>query len=248
MRIKITLLMLLCLALPGLAATGLKGTLVDAQNGRPVADANILLSDQGIFVTSSADGSFIISNAQVGKDVLEVIASGYNDLYLDVDIVDGMVRDLGQVKLSPAGFDAPEEDSDSYLFEEQEILDDEGMGQGIGTIQGANDNIYYQAANYNFSVARFRLRGYLNSWTGGYVNGFNYNDAMRGMFNYSMMGGMTSSAFRNRTTELGLAPASYGYSNLGGSSNFTTYASEFAPGFRGNISYTNSNYMLRAML
>ena len=248
MRIKITLLMLLCLALPGLAATGLKGTLVDAQNGRPVADANILLSDQGIFVTSSADGSFIISNAQVGKDVLEVIASGYNDLYLDVDIVDGMVRDLGQVKLSPAGFDAPEEDSDSYLFEEQEILDDEGMGQGIGTIQGANDNIYYQAANYNFSVARFRLRGYLNSWTGGYVNGFNYNDAMRGMFNYSMMGGMTSSAFRNRTTELGLAPASYGYSNLGGSSNFTTYASEYAPGFRGNISYTNSNYMLRAML
>ena len=248
MRIKFTLLMLLCLALPGLAATGLKGTLVDAQSGRPIADANILLQDQAIFVTSGSDGSFIISNASVGKDVLEVIASGYSDLYLDVDIVAGMVRDLGDVKMTPAGFTASEEDSDNFLFNEDEILDDEGLGQSVGTIQGATDDVYYQAANFKFSVARFRLRGYDQSWQTGYINGFYFNDAMRGRFNYSQFGGMTSSAFRNKSTEIGTEAASYGYGSIGGSSNFTTYAGDYAPGWRGNLSYTNSNYMLRAML
>lgn len=248
MRIKLTLLMLLCLVLPSLAETGLKGTLVDARTGRPIADANVLLSDQAIFVTSGSDGVFTISNAAPGKDVLEVIASGYQDIYQDVEIVAGMVKNIGEIRMEVSGFTAASPDSDSFLFDEEELLDDEGMGQSIGTIQGATDDIYYQAANYNFSAVRFRMRGYDQGWQGGYVNGFYYNDPMRGRFNYSMMGGMTSSAFRNRTTEIGLSAAPYGYSDLGGSSNFSTYASQYAPGWKGNISYTNSNYMLRAMM
>ena len=177
-----------------------------------------------------------------------MIASGYSDLYLDVDIVAGMVKNLGEHAMTPGGFDASTPDSDSYLFTEEDVLDDEGMGQNVGTIQGATDDIYYQAANYNFSTVRFRMRGYNQTWQGGYVNGVYYNDAMRGQFNYSMMGGMTSGAFRNRTTEIGLSAAPYGYSDLGGSSNFNTFASTYAPGWKGNLSYTNSSYMLRAML
>ena len=56
MRIRLTLLTLLCAVLPALAATGLKGTVVDAQTGKAVADANILLRDQAIFVVSGQDG------------------------------------------------------------------------------------------------------------------------------------------------------------------------------------------------
>ena len=59
---------------------------------------------------------------------------------------------------------------------------------------------------------------------------------------------MTSSAFRNRSVDVGPDASNYGFGNIGGSSNFTTYASEYAPGFRGNFSYTNSNYMLRLMM
>ncbi len=248
MRIKLTLIMTLCLALQSLAATGLKGKLVDAQTGAPVTDANILLADQAIFVTSGSDGVFTISKAAPGKDVLEVIASGYEDAYIDVDIHDGMVRNLGDIRLTPSAFDQATADSEAFLFDEEEVLDDEGLGQSIGTIQGATDDVYYQTANYDFSIARFRFRGYEQNWQAGYVNGFRYNDAMRGRFNYSMFGGMTSSAFRNRTTDIGLASSGYGFGDLGGASNYTTYASEYAPGWKGNVSYTNSNYMLRAML
>lgn len=248
MRIGTTLLTLLCVTLPAIADTGIKGTVVDAQTGRAVEGANILLRDQAIFVVSGSDGVFTISDAAPGADVLEIIASGYDDRYVDVTLSDGMVRNLGEVRLTPAGFESSTLDSDNFLFNEEDLLDDEGIGQQVGTIQGATDDIFYQAANYNFSIMRYRMRGYDQNWQTGYVNGFNMNDAMRGRFNFSMFGGMTSSAFRNRTTEIGQAAAPYGFGSIGGSNNVTTYASEYAPGWKGNLSYTNSNYMLRAML
>jgi hypothetical protein len=249
MRISIYLLLMLCSVIPAFSATGLKGVLTDARNGQPVADANIMLRNQAIFVTSGSDGTFFITNAETGKDVLEIIAYGYADNYLDVNIVDGIVSDLGTIKMNASEFDSSALNTDDYIFDESQILEDEGNSQSIGTIQGATDDVYYQAANYNFSsTMRFRLRGYDSNWSAGYINGFEYNDAMRGRFNFSGLGGMTSSAFRSKSVDVGLAAASYGFGNVGGASNFTTYASQYAPGFRGNLSYTNSNYMMRAML
>ena len=74
MRVKLTLLMLLCMVVPGFAATGIKGTVVDAMSGKAISDANILLRDQAIFVTTTTDGTFNISKAAPGPDVLQVVA------------------------------------------------------------------------------------------------------------------------------------------------------------------------------
>lgn len=230
------------------APTGLKGTIVDARSGRPIGDANVLLEEQGIMVTSDAEGHFQISNAQSGSDVLSIIAYGYRDYRMEVDILRDLVKNLGDIKLTPEISDNNSAYDDSYIFDEDQVADDEGSHQSVGTILGATDDLFYQAASYQFSTARYRIRGLNNDWQSGYINGVKYNDLMRGQFNYSGLGGMTSSAFRNKSTEIGLSPAAYGFGSMGGSQNYTTYASQYAPGFRGNVSYTNSNYMLRAML
>ena len=248
MRLKLSIMLLLAAALPAMAQTGVRGTLVDAQSGRPIPNANILLTDQEIFVMSGADGSFQITNAQSGTDVLHVIAFGYDDLYYDVDILRDIVRDLGELKMDVSGYDTSLLDSENFIFDEEQINADDGASQSVGTIQGATDDIFYQAASYRFSIKRYRFRGLNNNWQEGYINGFNYNDPMRGQFNFSGLGGMTSSAFRNRTTDIGLTAANYGFGSLAGSNLYTTYASEYAPGFRGNLTYTNGNTMLRAML
>ena len=248
MRIKLSLLLLLAFALPSLAASGVKGTLVDAATGKPVADANVFLRNQSLYVMGGADGVFSITKAAPGSDVLEISAYGYKDLDMDVNIPDGRVIDLGTIRLSADNSVYAGTGNDDYTHDDANALEDEGAMQSIGTIQGAPDNIYYQATNYDFSVMRFRYRGYDSNWNAGYINGFNFNDGMRGRFNFSGLGGMTSSAFRNRSVDVGLDASNYGFGNIGGSSNFTTYASEYAPGFRGNFSYTNSNYMLRLMM
>ncbi len=240
--------MLLCVLLPSFAATGIKGRLLDAQSGKAVVDANVVLRGKSIFVTSGADGTFVISNAKPGEDVLQIIANGYKDAYQDVSVVEGIVRNIGDIKLVPIN-DMSQVLDEALVFDEDEVLDDEGMGQSVGTIQGATDNIYYQASNYDFNnMARFRWRGYEQNWGAYFINGVNFNDAMRGRFNFSGLGGMTSGAFKNRSTDIGLEAAPFAYGDLGGASNFTTYASEYAPGFKTNLSYTNSNYKMRAMM
>lgn len=231
------------------APTGVKGIVVDGSTGRPVGDANLLLNDQGIMVTSDADGHFSISNAQSGTDVLQVIAFGFDDLYVDVDIIRDIVKNIGELKLTVSGYDGAALNSDSFIFDEDQIADDESASQSVGTIQGATDDLFYQAASYQFNgTMRYRVRGLDSNWQAGYINGVKYNDLMRGAFNFSGLGGMTSSAFRNKEVEIGQQSSAYGFGSIGGAQNFTTYASQYAPGFRGNVSYTNSNYMLRAML
>jgi len=247
MKHKLLTLLLLCLFLPALAETGLKGVVVDARTGKPVADANILLTEQGKFVASSADGYFSISDAKAGHDVLQVIAYGYADLDVDVEILGGMVKNLGEIKLTPDDSDNTLDMSD-MIIDESELFDDEGNSQSIGSILGAVDNIYYTSARYDFQPMYFNFRGYDSEYTQGYINGMDFNDPGRGRFNFSGLGGMTSSAFRNSQTGVGTEAVNYGFSGLGGSTNYSTLASEYATGFRGSLSYTNSNYMMRAML
>lgn len=199
-----------------LSQTGVKATLVNAQTGQPVVDANVMLSDQAIFVTTGADGSFTISNAQPGKDVLQVIAYLYEDAFFDVDIKAGLVTNLGTLKLIPSGYDTSEFNSADFLFDESQIMDEDEVSQGIGTIQGAVDDVYYQATNYYNNAGRiFRNRGYNNDMSAGYINGIEYNDLMRGSFNFSGLGGMTSSAFRVRTVDTNLQPSNYGIGRIG---------------------------------
>lgn len=247
-RLSILLLLAAGVTSAWAAPTGLKGHVIDARTSAPIGNASLFLNDQGIMVNTDAQGYFQITTAGPGTDVLQVVAYGYSDLYVDVDIVADMVKNIGDLGMSVSGYGGSQLNSDSFIFDEDQINDDESAQQYVGTIQGASDDIFYQAASYQYSTARYRIRGLDSNWQEGYINGVRYNDLMRGRFNYSGLGGMTSSAFRNKSTEIGLASSAYGFGSLGGSQNFTTYASQYAPGFRGNLSYTNSNYMLRAML
>ncbi len=246
---KISLLTaLLCVSLTAVSETAVRGRVVSATGHRPIADANVLLRDQEKFVITGDDGTFVITGLGGGADVLNIVAFGYEDLYKDILIRFDRDLDLGDIVLTESGYDGELLDSDSFIFDEEQIADDDGMTQNVGTIQGATDDIYYQGANYNFSAVYFKHRGLDNTWSNGYVNGLKFNDPMRGSFSYSTFGGMTSSAFRAKSVSIASDAAAYAFGAIGGSSNITTYASEYAPGFRGNLSYTNSSYMLRAML
>lgn len=248
MRIKLFLLLLLTAALPGLAQqAGISGTVIDATTGNPVAGAAVMLNDQGVVVITGPAGDFSISNVNPGSDVITVAAYGYSDLTQPVQLM-GYDADLGQLKLisaaEPAGIF--NETRQELLFDQTALEDEEGNAQSVGVLTGASDNIYYNASNYNFSVMRFRMRGYDSYLNTTYINGIPFNDLARGRFNYSTLGGMNR-AFRNRTNTLGMAASSYGFGGIGGSSNINTITESYAAGFNGSVAYTNAAYMFRAM-
>ncbi len=229
------------------AAAGVRGSVVDAE-GKPIANASVMLADQALSVITDQQGLFSLDNTAPGPDMLHIVAYGYEDAYRDLMLQDGNTIDLGQIVLQVSAFDNAWTNSSEFIFDEDDIMEDEGMVQNVGVIQGATDDIFYQMASYNFSAVYYKMRGLDSSWQTTYIDGVNFNDPLRGQFSFSSLGGMTSSAFRAKEATIAMDASSYGFGSMGGSSNFTTYASEYAPGFRGNLSYTNSSYMMRAML
>ncbi|MDE5673191.1 MAG: carboxypeptidase-like regulatory domain-containing protein, partial [Duncaniella sp.] len=248
MRLKLFLLLLLAATLPSFAqSTGVAGTVVDNNTGAPVAGANVMLDKQGIYVTTGPSGDFSISNAKPGEDLLVIVAYGYNDLTVDIKMTSGKIVDLGELKMLSSNLNNVfYEDQNDMFFDQALLEDEEGSAQSIAALTGASDDVYYNAANYDFQPMRFRVRGYDSKYTETYINGINFNDLARGRFNYSTLGGM-SRAFRDKTTSLGLGAANFGFGNIGGATDINTRAAHYAPGFNGSVAYTNSNYMLRAM-
>ena len=246
MRVKLFLLLSLLVALPALAQrTGVRGSVVDAKTGLPVVGATVMLDEQGISVTSGPNGDFSISDAVAGNDRLLVLSYGYKDWMQDVIISANVVENVGTIKL--VGIADGSNDADDFIVSESQIEDEEGNSQSIATLSGANDNIFYQAASYDFSLMRFRVRGYDSEYTQTMINGIVFNDPARGRFNYSMMGGMNQ-AFKNKSIGMGLEATSYGFGDVGGTNNIVTFAKDYAPGTRASVAYTNSNYYLRGML
>lgn len=248
MRLKLFLLMLLAAVIPTLAQkTGVTGIIVNGNTGNAIDGANVMLDSQNIFVTSSPDGRFQITNARPGKGILVIAAYGYNDRQIEVDITAGQMLNLGNIEMTSTDLQATfYEDQQDMLFDEASLDDDDSNAQSITALTGASDDIYYNASNYDFNIMRFRYRGYNSEYQATYVNGLSFNDLARGRFNYSSFGGLNR-AFRNKAVSIGLDAASYGFGDIGGSNNVNILAGDYAPGFYGSAAYTNSNYMFRAM-
>ncbi len=253
MRLKLFLLLALFATLPLLAQrAGVQGVVIDAKSGQPVAGATVILDNQGNAATTDSQGSFIIDDANPGPDQLLVLAYGYNDWSSAVTIVNGMVENLGTIQVEPVSFESAQAlefrnaMADMALSESQ-LEDEEGNTQEVALLSGATDNPFYQASSYNFSTARFRIRGYENQKTETYINGVPFNDAVRFSFNYSMTGGLNQ-AFKNKTIGMGLEDNSYAFGGIGGANNIKTFAADYAPGTRLSLAYTNGNYRWRGMV
>lgn len=251
MRLKLLLLLTLLLSVPALADTGLQGVVIDSRSGQPVAGATVILDNQGVAVVTGPSGDFLISGAQPGKDRLLVLGYGYQDWAQEVEILNNVVSNVGNVRISPMGFTSAEQQNFNEQIHELQLTeaqldDEEGNTQAVAILTGTTDNPFYQAASYNFSIMRFRLRGYNPEYTQTYINGVNFNDAARGRFNYSMLGGLNQ-AFRRKDIGNGLDVNSYAFGGVGGANNIRTYAKDYAPGFRGSVAYTNGSYRWRGM-
>lgn len=201
MKLKLFITLLLLAVMPAFAQnTGVSGVVVDADSGQPIAGATVLLQ-QGSSAFTGPNGDFRISAAHTGDETLTVIAYGYKDIVTSVAIDSHSVTNLGTLKMAVDKSIATS--TDMAVLDENQIEDEEGNDQSIGMLAGASDDVYYNAASYDFSVMRFRLRGYAQEYSQMYVNGVHLTDAIRGRFNYSSFGGMNQ-AFKSKAASIGL--------------------------------------------
>ncbi|MCM1033550.1 MAG: TonB-dependent receptor [Odoribacter sp.] len=248
MRLKLFLLSLLAAVLPVMAQTAtLTGVVVNSQSDSPVSGAYVTIQATGTSSMTGFNGDFRLEAAP-GKCYIVITCDGFASQGIDVDLNPG-ANDIGHIRVTPetAATDFYG-DANDLIFDEDLLEDEDENTQGIAALTGANDDIYYNTASYNFGPMYFRYRGYDSQYQAVYINGMQMNDLIRGRFTFSSLLGMTSRAFRNKTTSIGMAAANYGFGDIGGSVNYNTTTDLYAPGFNGSIAFTNSNYLMRAMV
>ncbi len=226
----------------------LTGRVVNSTSGSPVGGASVMLRSAGNTVTTTFDGDFRLTDIPAGTDYIVVMCDGYESAGFDVSLASG-TNDFSTIRLEPV--DAATQfygDAQDLIFDEEVMEDEEGSAQSISALTGANDDIYYNTASYNFGPMYFRYRGYDSQYQAVYINGVQMNDLIRGRFNFSSLLGMTSRAFRNKTTSVGMAASNAGMGDIGGTVNYNTTTDLYSTGFNGSVAYTNANYMLRGMV
>lgn len=133
-----------------------------------------------------------------------------------------------------------------FSFTESQLNEDDDAGQTVSSIMGVSNDLYLSEVGYLFSPMRFRLRAYRNTSNSMFINGVQFNDAERGVFSYSSIGGLND-VTRNREGAPFFLMNQFGYTTVGGADNINLRAGQYATGHKLTLSGTNRNYRARGM-
>jgi hypothetical protein len=240
--------LLLWLALCCTAALHAQGTLggkvFDAETNAPLADVSVVVSATGKFAASSTDGTFEITGLTPGAYTLVVSHAGYLPFETQVD-----TRTTGDQKLAIAlSRDATTNtptDIPTVTLDEAES-ETEGAGE-IANLLHANRDVFQNIAGFGWSFFRFRERGYESEQFPVLLNGVPINDPETGTAFFGEFGGLND-VLRNRNSIIGLNPAEFAFSGIGGATMIDTRASIQRKQVRASYASTNRLYRNRVML
>ena len=115
-----------------------------------------------------------------------------------------------------------------------DLLENELQSQDISGLLQSSRDVYVNQAGFNFSAARFRLRGYSSENTRLFFNGIPVNDPENGWTIWSYWGGLNDIT-RYPENKFGISSSSATFGGVGGYSYISALPSEKKTGSR--ISY-----------
>ena len=120
----------------------------------------------------------------------------------------------------------------------------DGSAQNISAQMNSGRNPFTNAATFNFSAVRFRIRGYDADLFTTYMNGVPMENLDNGFTPYGLWGGLND-VLRTRQNTTGLQSAKYGAGDLGGSTFLDTRAFRQRKQTTINYAISNRNYTNR---
>ena len=247
MKQKLLFFMAFFLPCLAFAQNGLrvKGNVIGAVSSEPVSGVIVSVTDSDIQTTTNADGTFILRGLKPGRYVLHL-----NSVMITPKNVTIEVENLGDTELDPirvTELNANEDVSMIGIIDAGMVDDDvESASQDVSSTVILSNDIFLNRTAYQLSPGRFSPRGYGSTKELKYINGVEFNDQNRGVFNYSSVGALNDMT-RNGDVSNFTAPSRFTFGALGGAENINMRASNYTPGSKLTLSYTNRNYYLRGM-
>lgn len=221
------------------------GSVIGAVSNDPIPGVIVTVTELNRQVRTDADGNFTIRNIQPGTYVIQL-----NSVMITPKSVSIEVENLGVTELKPirvTELNANEDVSMIGIIDAGMVDDDvETSGQDVSSTVILSNDIFLNKTAYQLSPARFSPRGYNSTQEVKYINGVEFNDQNRGVFNYAAVGALNDMTRNGDVTNF-TAPSSFTFGELGGTENINMRASSYTPGGKLTLSYTNRNYYLRGM-
>lgn len=155
---------------------------------------------------------------------------------------------IAQITTEPQN--KPKEDSlaanEAVFITSLDELDNNGGDQNTSGLLQSSRDVFASAAGFNFSAARFRIRGYNSDQTAILINGIPMNDPESGWGEWYLWGGLND-VTRYSETKNWLTSNPYHFGGIGGYSNVNMRATNIRAGSRLSYAMTNRAYRHRLM-
>ena len=234
-----------CLSLSAQDITGgVQGIIVNRNGRQPIEKAQLNLY-QGARLVAAAetgeDGSFSFSGLENGMYTLIISAPEFLDNQVEVNVIDGYVKNMFKLSLTAAQQGSEIDDDSFAVFD----MNDSGYNDNPTILFGSND-VFNNIAGYNFSSVRFRARGYNSETQEVYLAGVKMNDAITGYGPFSLWSGLNE-AMRSKETVNGVETADVALGSYNGVTNVFGNAGSVRKGLRGSVLTNSALYRLRLM-
>lgn len=214
-----------------------KGKVVDSESNKALANVTVVVSGTSINVQTNPRGNFVVTNVPEGRQLIQISFKGYESQKFPVDIGNGNQDvDLGTILLF---VDLNLSDNGGLIsLTEDELNDDTGGADNISGLLSSSRDVFSRTVAFEFSPSFFRVRGLDSDNAKVLINGIEMNKIYNGRPQWSNWGGLND-VLRNQELSTGLAPSSYTFGGILGSTNMNTRASKTKKG--GKITYSSSN-------
>jgi hypothetical protein len=223
----------------------IKGLIQDSQTKSPLNTGTVTVGDMAKGI--NPDGTFSITINPSVDTLISIAVPGYETRDTPIPAVTGKVWQMGAVDLKrsetiptrPSMQDIP-------VIELTEAdFDEEATGNVSALLQASRDP-FLRAAAFQFSAARFRIRGYESRYTSVLLNGVSANDPRNGDVFWSEWAGLND-VMRVQDNIVGLVYTGETMANMGGITTFDTRAHKQRKQIRASYSVSNRTYTNRAM-
>jgi hypothetical protein len=220
-----------------------KGIVVDNNSKNPLSNVLIRVKNTIVTTNTTINGVFTIADLANGNYILEFTFNGFESQNFPITLLENTV-DLGTISLFE---DITEEQDLSIItITDDQLSTDASAADNISGLLQASKDIFLRTAAFEFSSSFFRIKG-LDSGNGKVlINGIEMNKIYDGRAQWSNWGGLND-VLRNQEFSNGLAPSSFTFGGILGSTNMNTRASQQRPGTRISYSSSNRSYEHRLM-
>ena len=238
-----------------------KGRVFDPDTKEMIPLAQVIIAHLNRGASTDMEGNFEINNIPSGKHEVRISAVGYEDVKLNITIVEGQQLNMDTVKV-PSGVvmlnevqlsssvismgDEHQTPMATSTVSAREIQEQMGSGE-FPEVLKSTPGIYTSMAGGSLGSGRVTVRGFASENTAVMLNGIPVNDMENGTVFWSNWGGLND-VTRYKQVQRGLGNSKLAISSVGGTINIISKPTEMRRGVGVSYARTNGSYTDRLMV